>query len=464
MTSHKNHGLTVLLIGSGGREHVTAWKFLQSPHVGKLYVAPGNDGIAAVNGRDPRLERVPVRELEDLLRLAQEKEVDLTFVGPEQPLSSGIVDLFQAHGLAIFGPTQAAARLESSKAYAKDLMAALGIPIPEYRHFDDPDAARAYIRSRDYPVVVKADGLAAGKGSIVCNDTAEALAAVDTLMVERRFGAAGDRVVIERRLYGTEASFFCFTDGQVIKPMAWARDYKPVFDGDRGPNTGGMGCYSPNHEIDPGMVDKIMQRIALPLIEGLARREGVVYRGILYIGLMLVEEQGELNPYVLEINVRMGDPEAQVIYPRLETDFVEICQAGIRGELDGVDFSWSDDHYVCVCATSGRYKGRKGWYPGYPGRYGIGRPIRGLDQVSDAVLVFHAGTRWDPESGCFRVHGGRVLSIVAGDITLAAARERVYREMAKIHFDGIHYRRDIGLSFSPGPRELRGTLGNSGNS
>jgi len=435
--------VTVLLIGSGGREHVTAWKFLQSPRLGKLIVAPGNGGITALARQDARVEQVSTREDDHLLALAREKQVDFTYVGPESPLSRGLVDRFQAAGLKIFGPTQAAARLEWSKAYAKDLMARLGIPIPAYQHFDNPESALAYIKSREYPVVVKADGLAAGKGSLVCNDLEDAIAAVDTLMVERRFGAAGDRVVIEKRLYGTEASFFCFTDGQVIQPMAWARDYKPAYDNDLGPNTGGMGAYSPNEAIDPRMVDKIMHRIAKPLIEGLAREEGVVYKGVLYIGLMLVDEGGETNPYVLEINVRMGDPEAQVIYPRLETDFVDICEAGILGELDTIDFAWSRDYCVCVCAVSGPCRGKDGWYKGYPHRYRIGDPISGLDQIDDDVLVFHAGTRWDGQHGCLRVDGGRVLSIVALHPVLATARERVYQALGKINFKGIFYRTDI---------------------
>lgn len=451
-----NDKVTVLVVGSGGREHVTAWKFLQSPRVEKLYVAPGNAGITALAWQDPRVEQVNARENDEVLALARERQIDLTFVGPESPLSSGIVDQFQAAGLdpstgsghRIFGPTRDAARLEYSKAYTKDLLARLGIPIPEHRNFDDPDAAKAYIERCDYPVVVKADGLAAGKGSLVCDDVPEAFDAVDTLMVERKFGAAGDRVVVEKRLYGTEASFFCFTDGNVIKPMAWARDYKPVYNGDRGPNTGGMGGYSPNDEISPGMVNKIMRRIARPLIDGFAREEGVVYKGILYIGLMLVEEGGELNPHVLEINIRMGDPEAQVIYPRLVTDFVDICEAGIHGELDNVDFVWSGDRYVGVCAVSGRYRGSKGWYKGYPERYGIGKPISGLDEIDDDVLIFHAGTRWDPEAGQFRVQGGRVLSVVAGKPTLAAARGRVYQELQKIQFKGIHYRTDIAADFA----------------
>jgi len=434
----------VLIVGSGGREHVTAWKFAQSSQVKRLTVAPGNAGILAMSWNDPRVRLAPLDYGDDLLRFAQDENVDLTFVGPEKPLSAGLVDRFQAAGLRIFGPTQAAAQLESSKAYAKELMHALGVPVPEFRNFVSPEAARTYIRGLDYPVVVKADGLAAGKGSLVCDDTAQALQAVDALMVEKRFGDAGNCVVVEKRLYGREASFFCFTDGHTIRPMAWARDYKQAFDGDEGPNTGGMGGYSPNDEMDPTLVEKIMHRIALPLVHGLAEREGTAYRGILYIGLMLVEEAGELNPYVLEINVRMGDPEAQVIYPRLQTDLAEIAWACTDGDLDNLHFDWSDDHYLCVCATSGRVRGSKGWYKGYPGRYRIGQPISGLEEVDDDVLIFHAGTRWDEEAGCFRVQGGRVLAVVAGRPTLAEARRAAYREIEKIQFNGVRYRTDIG--------------------
>lgn len=437
--------MRVLVVGSGGREHVTIWKFLQSPQVEMLYVAPGNDGIGHLAEAEPRLERVAVRDNEEFLALAKEKAVDLTFVGPESPLSEGIVDLFGAHGLAIVGPTREAARLEYSKAYAKDVMASLGIPVATYRNFANYEQAKAYVAQCGYPVVVKADGLAAGKGSIVCSTEEEAFQAVDTCMVERKFGDSGNVVVVERRLYGKELSFFCFTDGTSIKPMAWARDYKPVFDNDEGLNTGGMGGYSPNEEVDPGLVHKIMNQVALPLVHGFKERYGIVYRGILYIGLMLVEEAGGWQPYVLEINVRMGDPEAQVIYPRLLTDFVDISLAMVREELDGLDYEWTEDHYICVCATSGRTKSKKGWYQGYPRRYAIKKPIEGLDELPADILVFHSGTCWDSERGQFLTDGGRVLSVVVGDPSLEKARRRVYEGLEKISFEGIHYRRDIGL-------------------
>jgi phosphoribosylamine--glycine ligase len=265
-------------------------------------------------------------------------------------------------------------------------------------------------------------------------------------MVERKFGDSGDVVVVEKRLYGRELSFFCFTDGMTIKPMAWARDYKPVFDNDEGLNTGGMGGYSPNDEVDPGLVNNIMDQIALPLVHGLKEHYGIVYRGILYIGLMLVEEGDGYQPYVLEINVRMGDPEAQVIYPRLMTDFVDISMAIVKEELEGLEYDWNEDYYICACATSGRTKGKKGWYAGYPRRYAIKKQIEGLDGLSPETLVFHSGTCWDEEQGRFLTDGGRVLSVVVGDPNLEKARQRLYQEMEKIQFEGIHYRRDIGLA------------------
>lgn len=438
--------MRVLVVGSGGREHVTVWKFLQSPQLEMLYIADGNDGIGHLAEAEPRLERIPTRDIEGLLALAKEKEVDLTFVGPERPLSEGIVDLFEANGMAIVGPTQAASRLESSKAYAKDVMASLGIPVANYRNFDNPEDAKAYIKTVGYPVVVKADGLAAGKGSIVTSDEEEAFQAVETCMVDRKFAEAGDVVVVEQRLFGRELSFFCFTDGTTIKPMAWARDYKPIFDKDEGPNTGGMGGYSPNDEVDSGLVGKIMDQVALPLVHGFNERYGIAYKGILYIGLMLVEEGDGYQPYVLEINVRMGDPEAQVIYPRLLNDFVDISQAIVRGELESLEYEWTDDYYICACATSGRTKGKKGWYPGYPRRYAIKKPIDGLEELAADTLLFHSGTCWDEERGKFLTDGGRVLSVVIGDPDLEKARQRLYAEMEKISFDGIHFRTDIGLA------------------
>lgn len=441
----------VLLVGSGGREHATANAFLNSDAIHTLFVAPGNDGI--FNDRkdkDPRLEKVDlkVETLDDIYRLAtiaKKLHTDLVFVGPEKPLSLGIVDVFEKEGLAIVGPSKKASQLEGSKAWAKDIMKELGIPIPEYAHFDDSVKAEEYIRTRDYPVVVKADGLAAGKGSIVTNSRPEALDALKRIMIDKEFKEAGDTVVIERRLDGNEFSFFAFTDGETVRPLAWARDYKPVDDYDQGLNTGGMGGFSPYRENEPELTQEVMRRITVPLINGCRERYKFAYKGILYIGGTFVNEGDKLNPYVFEINVRMGDPEAQVIYPRLKTDMMQISMAIVQGSLGQLGkFDWNPNYHVGICATSGRSHGSKGWYPGYPRRYAIGKPITGLDNISSDTLVFHSGTKWDPVKNQFITDGGRVLTVVANDPTLEGARTKAYREMEKINFEGIHYRTDIG--------------------
>lgn len=440
-----------MVVGSGGREHAALETFLRSDKVNRLYLAPGNDGM--FNGYreiDQRLKQIDLRvetinDIQRLSSIAHELKIDFVFVGPEQPLSLGIVDVFENKGIAIIGPNKKATRLESSKAWAKDVMKSLGIPIPEYAHFSDPNKAANYIQRVSYPVVVKADGLAAGKGSIVTMTKKEAVAAVDLIMVKKKFGEAGRKVVIERRLYGNEFSFFAFTDGKTVLPMAWARDYKPVFDNDQGPNTGGMGGYSPHRKNEQVLTNKIMKKIALPLIHGCRKKFGFVYKGILYIGGTFLKENGEINPYVFEINVRMGDPEAQVIYPRLKTDLVTISRGIIEGKLDRLGkLEWNQNYHVCVCATSGKTRGRKGWYKGYPQRYAIGKEITGLEKVSPETLVFHSGTKWEPKHKRFVTAGGRVLSIVSFDPTLAGARDKVYKEMEKIKFNGIQYRKDIG--------------------
>jgi phosphoribosylamine--glycine ligase len=429
--------MKVLVIGSGGRDHTIAWKFSQSPRVKKLCVAHGNAGISQV------AECVNAQSVEEMAAFAAKERIDLTFVGPESPLSAGIVDRFQELGLAIVGPSKAASRLESSKSYAKLIMRDLGIPVADFEVFDDPTKACDYVRSVGYPVVVKADGLAAGKGSLVCDDVAQAEDAVHQLMVTRIFGDSGRVVEIERRLYGRELSFFCFTDGTSILPMVAAQDYKQARDGNTGKNTGGMGSYSPHPWLTEEMSRAIMDRVVLPLIQGFREKTGVVYKGILYAGLMLVEETGGITPYVLEINIRLGDPEAQVILPRLETDLVEISEAIIRGRLHEVQPKWSPDYRLCLVAVSGRTKGKKGWYRGYPERYKIGVPMEGVDQIDQGCLVFHSGTGFG-EPGQFITTGGRVLCIVSRGTTLAEAKETAYREMKKVSFEGIYYRSDIG--------------------
>ena len=430
--------MKVLVIGSGGRDHAIAWKFAQSKRVKQLFVAHGNAGISQV------ATCVNARAIEEMADFASREGIDLTFVGPEKPLSAGIVDLFERRGLPIIGPNQQASRLEFSKCDAKIMLKELGIPVPEFAVFDDPDKARNYVRQVSYSVVVKADGLAAGKGSLVCDQVQDAEQAIHAIMEERIFGDSGARVDIEKRLYGRELSFFCFTDGYSIIPMVAAQDYKRAQDQDQGKNTGGMGAYSPHPWLDEFLVEKIMTRVAEPLIHGVREKYGIVYRGILYAGLMLVGEGSEITPYVLEINIRLGDPEAQVILPRLETDLVDVCEAILTGQLGKMELRWDPDYRLCLIAVSGPTKGKKGWYKGYPDRYKIEVPIQGLDQIDSRCLTFHSGTGRNEKSQWITT-GGRVLGIVSIGQTLAEAKELAYGEMKKIHFEGIYYRGDIGV-------------------
>lgn len=429
--------MKILVVGSGGRDHAIAWKFAQSDRVKKVYVAHGNAGISQT------AQCVPAQTPEAIVDFAEKERIDLTFVGPEKPLSAGIVDLFESRGLAIIGPNRQASRLESSKCDTKVMLRDLGIPVPEFAVFSDPDAARAYVRTVGYPVVVKADGLAAGKGSLVCESVAEAEAAVHEIMEARIFGDAGSRVDIERRLYGRELSFFCFSDGYTLVPMVAAQDYKRASDNDEGKNTGGMGSYSPHPWLNEALVETIMSRVARPLIQGIREKHGILYRGVLYLGLMLVQESSGITPYVLEINIRLGDPEAQVILPRLKTDIVDICEAILAGRLQDVPLDWDARYRLCLVAVSGRTKGKKGWYKGYPDRYKIGVPIRGLETVDSQCLVFHSGTGWGAD-GMLVTTGGRVFGIVSSGETLAEARAVAYQEMRKVSFEGMYYRTDIG--------------------
>lgn len=431
--------MKVLVVGTGGRDHAIAWKFAQSERVREVYVAHGNAGIASI------ATCVEARNIEEMADFAEREKIDLTFVGPEKPLSAGIVDLFESRGLAIVGPNRAASRLESSKCDAKVMLRDLGIPVPEFEVFDDPERAKEYVRRVGYPVVVKADGLAAGKGSLVCDSPEEAENAVRAVMEERIFGDAGARVDVERRLYGRELSFFCFTDGHTVVPMEAAQDYKRARDGDEGKNTGGMGAYSPHPWLNDALVRKIMTQVAEPLIHGVREKFGILYRGILYLGLMLTGEGERIVPHVLEINIRLGDPEAQVILPRLETDLVDICEAILQGRLKELTPVWNPDYRLCLIAVSGPTKGKKGWYKGYPDRYKIGVPIYGLETVDRDCLVFHSGTEFNAE-GTLVTTGGRVVCLVSRGRTLAEAREAAFREMQKVSFEGIYYRRDIGAA------------------
>ncbi len=429
--------MKVLVIGTGGRDHAIAWKFAQSRRVKQLYVAHGNAGIGEI------ATCVNARTIEEMAEFAAKEKIDLTFVGPEKPLSAGIVDLFEGRGLPIVGPNQQASRLESSKCDTKIILRELGIPIPEFEVFSDPHKARDYVRSVGYPVVVKADGLAAGKGALVCDGIPDAETAIHAVMEERIFGDAGTRVDIEKRLYGRELSFFCFTDGYTIVPMEAVQDYKRARDNDEGKNTGGMGAYSPHPWLDRALVQTIMSRVAEPLIHGIREKYGILYRGILYLGLMLTGEGAQTIPHVLEINIRLGDPEAQVILPRLEADLVDVCEAVLAGRLKDIQLSWDKAYRLCLIAVSGPTKGKKGWYKGYPDRYKIGVPITGVDRIDPACLVFHSGTERDGD-GQLLTTGGRVLCLVSRGGDLAEARAAAFTEMQKVSFEGIYYRRDIG--------------------
>jgi len=431
--------MKVLVVGSGGRDHAIAWKFAQSKRVEQVYVAHGNAGIAET------AICVDAREIEEIADFVEKEGIDLTFVGPEKPLSAGIVDLFNSRDLPIVGPDQRTSRLESSKCDTKLMLQELEIPVPEFSVHSDPDKARDYVRQVGHPVVVKADGLAAGKGSLVCDNIQDAEQAIHDIMEQKIFGDSGNRVDIEKRLYGRELSFFCFTDGYSVVPMVAAQDYKRARDNDEGKNTGGMGAYSPHPWLDKKLVQTIMTRVAEPLIRGVREKYDILYKGVLYLGLMLVEEAAEITPYVLEINIRFGDPEAQVILPRLKTDLVEVCEAILEGRLGDIQLQWDPRYQFCLIATSGRTKGKKGWYKGYPERYKIGLPIHGLDQVDNDCLIFHSGTGRNQE-GELITTGGRVLCVVSNGDTLAQAREIAYREIQKVSFEGIYYRSDIGIS------------------
>lgn len=422
--------ISVLVIGSGGREHALAWKLGQSPLVERVYVAPGNAGTALV------AENVPVAEddFAGLIAFAQEKGVGLTVVGPEIPLANGIVDQFQAAGMPIFGPTQAAAQLEASKAFAKTFMQEMGIPTAKAAVFTDYEEARAYLAQNPGAVVIKASGLAAGKGVIVCDDTAQAEVALQGIMLDRAFGGAGDEVLIEERMTGPELSLLVLADGVTANPkplravpLLPARDHKRIYDGDQGPNTGGMGAYAPPPDVTSELIDKIMTTIVHPTIRGMAER-GTPYVGVLYVGLMLTA----FGPKVIEFNCRFGDPETQVVLPMLDGDLAEIMLACIEGRLtpEMVRF------YEGACATVVLAA------PGYPGPYPKGLPITGLEDVPDDVLVFHAGTKM--HEGQIVTNGGRVLAVSARGEDLATAVARVYTAVPKIYFEGVHHRRDIG--------------------
>jgi len=416
--------LKVLVVGNGAREHTLVWKLSQSPKVTQLFCAPGNAGTALL-GTNLNIKATDVTALTAAVK---ENSIELIFIGPEAPLAEGIVDHFKKTGIPIFGPTRAAAQIEASKAFSKALFQKYGIPCARSQTFSDFEAAKDYVKRQGAPLVIKADGLAAGKGVIMTETLDQAVEAVSSIMKNKAFGAAGDKVVIEEKLTGREMSFFAITDGKTVLPTIPACDYKRINDGDRGPNTGGMGSYSPPYFYTAELGKKIISQIIEPTIKAMAA-EGRPYQGVLYAGLMVQNNE----PKLLEYNARFGDPECQVIMPRLKSDLLEIILATVEGRLEQVKPQWSDEVCVGVVMAS----------EGYPGDYQTGLPISGLQDVDKDILVFHAGTKTGPKPGEVVTNGGRVLTVVTTGRTTNEARKKIYDNLPRIHFQGAQYRHDI---------------------
>jgi len=416
--------MKLLVIGSGGREHAIAWRLAQSPRIHKVFVAPGNGGTAREGG----LENVAISAIDKLAEFALAEDIHLTVVGPEAPLADGIVDLFRSRGLRIFGPTRACARLESSKQFAKEFMIRYRIPTAEFSSFDSASAAHAYIDAHGTPIVVKADGLASGKGVIVTMSADEAHRAVERILVERAMGAAGNRIVIEEFLEGEEASFIVLADGEHVLPLATSQDHKRLLDGDRGPNTGGMGAYSPAPVVTPELHARVVREIIQPVLAGMAQ-EGHRYTGFLYAGLMI---DGTGNPRVLEFNCRLGDPETQPIMLRLKSDLFELIESAMEGKLDRVKAEWDRRAALGVVVAA----------PGYPDAPKKGDVVTGLPAAGEDFRVFHSGTVL--KDGAIVTGGGRVLCVTALGDSIKVAQRRAYEVVEGIRFDGMQYRRDIG--------------------
>jgi phosphoribosylamine---glycine ligase len=416
--------MKILVIGNGGREHALIWKIRQSSEVDKIYCAPGSAGIAEF----AELVAIAPQQIEELADFAAEQKIDLTVVGPELPLTLGISDLFESRGLKIFGPNRDAAQLEGSKAFAKKIMTENSIPTAAAGIFSDAPSARRYLDQNPAPYVVKADGLAAGKGVLICANREEAQSAIDEIVVKKAFGQAGEKVVIEEFLEGEEASFMVLTDGDTVLALPSSQDHKRVFDHDQGPNTGGMGAYSPAPVVTQSIEDRVLREVVTPLMTGL-KRKGIAYRGVIYVGLMITKT----GPKVLEFNARFGDPECQVIMMRLKSDLVPLLQATVDGTLRTVGAEWYPDPSVCVVLSAS----------GYPGSYETGKDICGLEKLQNwpKGYVFHAGTR--KHNGQWQTSGGRVLGVTARGRDLAEAVGEVYRGITAISWDGMHYRRDI---------------------
>jgi phosphoribosylamine--glycine ligase len=430
--------MRVLVLGSGGREHTLVWKLSQSPQVKKIYALPGNGGMAKVAQCEP----IDPLDFSRIISFVKKEKIDLTLVGPEAPLVGGIVDLFKEENLAIFGPTKQAARLEGSKIFAKEFMRKYNLPTANFEVFSDFEKAFKYVE--EFPqeeMVVKVDGLAGGKGALVCQNKEEAKEALDKIFKKKIFGQAGEKVIIEDKLKGEEATVLALVDGETILPLPSSQDHKPVYDGDRGPNTGGMGAYSPAPVVDEKIWQEIEEKIFSPFVKGL-KAEGISYQGVIYFGLMLTKE----GVKILEFNCRFGDPEAQAVFPLIETDLVEISQAVREKRLSSLNLKIKEGSSVCVVLASA----------GYPGKYEKGKKIKGLEEAEKekGIYIFHAGTK--KENNQFYTNGGRVLGITAYGETLPQAVKQVYQAVEKVYFDGCHYRKDIAqkalrrLEISPG--------------
>ena len=416
--------MKVLVIGSGGREHALVWKIMQSPKVSQIYCAPGNAGISKL----AQCINIDADSIEKLVDFAQEEKIDLTVVGPELALSKGIVNEFNKQGLRIFGPSREAAEIESSKVFSKYLMKKYNIPTANYDVFQNSEKALDYIKKQTFPLVIKADGLAAGKGVFIVENLVQARDALDALMEEIQFGEAGRQVIIEEFLEGEEVSILAFCDGKTVIPMVPSQDHKKIFDNDQGPNTGGMGAYSPVPFYPDELEKRVLEEILKPTVKGL-QREGKEYKGVLYAGLILTKE----GPKVLEFNARFGDPETQVILPRLKTDLIDILNAVIENTLHQINIEWEDTAAVCVVVASG----------GYPGKYQKGKVICGLERLEKMknIIAFHAGTKFQDNQVI--TSGGRVLGITSWDNTISKAKEKAYKGVEKIYFEDMYYRKDI---------------------
>lgn len=421
--------MKVLVVGGGGREHAICWKLAQSPKVTELFCAPGNAGIS----QQAECIDVDAEDIEGICALAKEKEIDMAVIGPEVPLAMGITDELEKAGVKTFGPDKNCSQLEASKAFTKSFLARHDIPTAKYREFTDIEELKSAIGIYGYPMVLKADGLAAGKGVVLAEDAAEAEKAIDEMMGERIFGDAADKVVVEECLKGVEASMLCFVDENTIVPMESAQDYKRVFDNDEGPNTGGMGSYSPSLLFDDDMKKRVMDEILMPTLKGF-QEDGLKFKGVLFVGLMLTDE----GPKVIEFNNRFGDPETQSVLMRLESDLYDIFDSVCDNRLAEQEIKWSDKRAVCVVLASG----------GYPGSYEKGKEIKGLDDVDSDAVVFHAGTKFGEDGRTILTSGGRVLGVSAMGDNNDEAREKAFDNVSRISFEGMHYRRDIGIIVS----------------